>query len=166
MQDKLPDFFKKSPLLPVAEIVRPEVDDGEEETCPAFGFLRGVRDRAVTVEFRLKNGDSEWHSYNCLTSFRFNPSVGILLRFTADVVTLVLIRGSNLDLLLDERLINLTDRGLQRHRITFVREMAEEELKKVGRKQPTIDRIDIAEFEDQESLKKWLEKIAPVFVRQ
>jgi hypothetical protein len=166
MQDNRSDFFKTASKLAVAEATRPEAAEGEVETCPAFGFLRGVGDRALAVEFRLRNGNSEWHSYNCLNSFRFNPSVGILLRFAADVVTLILIRGSNLDLILGDRQINLTDRGLQRHRISFVREMEEDELRRAGNKQPTIDKIEIAEFEDNESVKDWLTKHAPVFVRK
>ncbi|MBX9581874.1 MAG: hypothetical protein K2X87_16340 [Gemmataceae bacterium] len=32
---------------------------GEEEACPAFGFLRGARERAVTIEFRLRDGNAE-----------------------------------------------------------------------------------------------------------
>ena len=65
-------------------------------------------------------------------SWQFNPSAGLLLKFTGDVVTLVLIRGSNLDALVKDGAINLTDRGFQRHRIIWVREMDEEELRKVG----------------------------------
>jgi hypothetical protein len=91
----------------------------EEESCAAFGFLRGVRDRGTMLEFRFANGNSDWFAYNLLASFQFNPSVGILLRFGGDVVTMVLIRGSNLDLPVNDSSVNLTDRGLQRHRITF-----------------------------------------------
>jgi hypothetical protein len=56
---------------------------------------------------------------------------------------------------------------LQRHRIVFVREMDEDELKKVHQKrEPTIDRIDIAEFETLEEQREWLKARAPVFVRK
>ena len=48
------------------------------------------------------------------------------------MVTLVLIRGSNLDALVNHS-VNLTDRGLQRHRIVWVREMDEAELRAAGR---------------------------------
>jgi hypothetical protein len=137
----------------------------EEECCPAFGFLRGLRDQALAVEFRLRNGNSEWFSYNLLGHWRHNPSEGILLKFAGgDLVSLVLIRGSNLDGLVNETM-NLTDRGFQRARITFVREMEEEELRQAGKGEPTIDRIEIAEFECQEELRQWLEKNAPAFLR-
>ncbi len=86
-------------------------------------------------------------------------------KFTADVVTLVLIRGSNLDAPVNQGGMNLTDRGLQRHRVTWVREMDEEELRTVGEGGPTIDGIEIAEFESQEQLTEWLKMNAPAFVR-
>jgi hypothetical protein len=62
--------------------------------------------------------------------------------------------------------MNLTDRGLQRHRITWVREMDEQELSRVGQGGPTIDKIEVAEFESQEGLREWLKKGAPAFVRK
>ncbi|MHB1425439.1 MAG: hypothetical protein ACYC3I_19890 [Gemmataceae bacterium] len=141
--------------------------DGAEESCPAFGFLRGLDARALAVEFRLRTGDSEWFAYSCLVSWRFNPSVGLLLKFTTgDVASLVLIRGSNLDAPMGDGQVNLTDRGLQRHRIVFIREMDEEELRRAGEGEPTIDRIDIAEFETVEEQREWLKAVAPAFVRK
>ena len=72
-------------------------DESDEAACPAFGFLRGLRDKSIAVEFRKGNGNTETFPYSWLGPVRFDPSVGLLLRFTGDVVTLVLIRGSNLD---------------------------------------------------------------------
>jgi hypothetical protein len=145
---------------------QPEVRrDDDEESCPAFGFLRGVNERSLAVEMRFRGGDREWFPYSLLASWRYNPSAGLLLKFTGDVVTLVLIRGSNLDAPVNQGAMNLTDRGLQRHRITWVREMDEDELRTVGKGGPTIDCIDVAEFESQEQLTEWLKKHAPVFVR-
>jgi len=94
-----------------------------------------------------------------------NPSVGVLEFVGSDLTTYVLIPGRNLDAMLSDREINLTDQGLQRHRITFVREMDEDELRKAGKGEPTIDRIDAAEFESNEEAQSWLQKIAPVFKR-
>ncbi len=141
-------------------------EEGEEESCAAFGYLRGIRDRALALELRYRKGNSEWFPYSWLGPWQYNPSAGLLLKFTGDVVTLVLIRGSNLDALVNQNVINLTDRGLQRHRITWVREMEEQELRRVGQSGPTIDRIEVAEFESQEELREWLKKVAPAFVRK
>ena len=162
------NYRARNPRLPsyLGEHAAPEVQvDSDEETCPAFGFLRGQHERGVAVEFRLRNGNSEWFAYSCLVSFRHDPSVGLLLRFTGDALTLVLVGGSNLDAPVGEATVNLTDRGLQRHRITFVREMDEEELRRVGSTGPTIDGIDIAEFETIQEMRDWLKERAPAFLR-
>jgi len=140
--------------------------DTEEDSCPAFGYLRGIRDRAQMIEFRLRGGNAETFAYGWLASVRCNPSVGLLLKFSGDVVTLVLIRGSNLDAIVQDRGVNLTDRGLQRHRVVYVREMDEDEIRKTPQGQPTIDHIDIGEFESADEQSEWLKKTAPVFVRE
>jgi hypothetical protein len=143
----------------------PKPTESDEDECPTFGYLRGVRERALAIELRLRTGNREYFSYGHLASWRYNPSVGLLLKFTDDRVTLVLIRGSNLDVLVKSS-INLTDRGLQRHRILWVREMDEDELRRTAKGEPIIDRIEIAEFESHEELTEWLKKTAPAFVRQ
>ncbi len=100
----------------------------EEGSCPAFGFLRGLNARALAVEFRSRTGNSCWFAYSCLVWWRFNPSAGLLLKFaTGDGVSLVLIHGSNLDAPVGGGSVILTNRGLQRHRILWVREMDEDE---------------------------------------
>src|SRR4029077_10107419 len=118
-------------------------------------YRRGLQDTALAVQFRLRSGNSEWFSYSCLVSWRYDPSAGILLKFTADVVCLVLIQGSNLDAAVGEGRVSLTE-SLPRHRVVFVHEMDEEELRRVGETGPTVDRIDIGEFETLEQQRKWL----------
>ena len=93
------------------------------------------------------------------------PREGLLLKFSGDLVYLVLIRGSNLDKPLNEGAINLTHAGLQRHRVLWIREMTKEEIRQVGETGPTIDSIDIAEFESHDALKEWVGKHAPAFLR-
>jgi hypothetical protein len=154
----LQDFWGK-PSAPVTAVA-----DAEEATCAAYSYLRGLRERALAVEFRFKTGDREFFPYSLLGPWRYNPSVGLLLRFTGDVTSLVLIRGSNLDAVVNDS-VNLTDRGFQRHRILAVREMDEDALRKAGEGQPGIDLIDIGEFELAEEQLAWLAKLAPAFVR-
>jgi hypothetical protein len=96
--------------------------------------------------------------------WKYNPSEGLLLKFSGDLVYLVLIKGSNLDKPLKEGAINLTHAGLQRHRVLFVREMGEDEIRQVGESGPTIDSIEVAEFESHAELKEWLSKKAPAFL--
>jgi hypothetical protein len=138
--------------------------EAAEASCPAFGYLRGIRDQAASVEFRFKNGNSAWFPYHWLGNWYFNPSEGLLLTFTGNLVYLVLIRGSNLDRPLKEGAINLTHAGLQRHRVLWIREMSAEEIRNVGETGPTIDSITVAEFESHDALKEWLVKTAPGFV--
>jgi hypothetical protein len=141
----------------------PETEEAEIAGA-AFGYLRGIRDLPGAVEFRFRNGVSVWFPYSWLGPWWYDPSEGLLLKFSGDMVYLVLIRGSNLDKPLGEGSINLTSGGLQRHRIVWIREMTEAEIRQVGEKGPTIDRIQIAEFESQDALKEWVEKNAPCFM--
>jgi hypothetical protein len=156
-------------LAALRESQKPDDKDKEtdagEASCPAFGYLRGLDQRALAVEFRYRDGNSDWYSYGLLSNWRHNPSVGLLLKFTSDVTTLVLIRGSNLDALVGDKAINLTDRGFQRHRILWVREMDEGELGQGNKEEPTIDCIEVAEFENQEDQQTWIKKTAPTFAR-
>jgi hypothetical protein len=138
--------------------------DADGDACRAFGYRRGLTDMALTVQFRLRSGDSETYAYGCLVSVRFNPSVGLLLKFSADVTTLALIRGSNLDMPVNG-VVNLTDSGFPRHRIDWVREMDQDELQKAGEGEPTIDGIDIADFQTAEEQREWLRRWAPAFLR-
>jgi hypothetical protein len=139
--------------------------DAGEASCAAFGYLRGLDQRALAVEFRFRDGNSDWYSYGLLSNWRHNPSVGLLLKFTSDVTTLVLLRGSNLNALVGDKVINLTDRGFQRHRILWVREMGEGELRQVGEGGPTIDRIEIADCESADEAREWMNTNAPMFIR-
>jgi hypothetical protein len=166
--DKVPSYLRDHiSHLDSAAKGEGAVADEAEESCPAFGFLRGLNTHALAVEFRLRSGDSEWFSYSCLVSWRFNPSAGLLLKFTTgDGVGLVLVCGSNLDAPVGQGQVNLTDRGLQRHRIVYIREMDEDELRKAKKGEPTIDRIAIGEFETAEEQREWLNARAPAFIRK
>jgi hypothetical protein len=43
--------------------------------------------------------------------------------------------------------------------------MTEAEIRHVGETKPTIDTIEVAEFESHAALKEWLSQKAPAFVR-
>jgi hypothetical protein len=143
---------------------RKEQKDKDEESVTAFGYLRGLRERAEAVRFVFRDGNSLCLPYSWLGPWQHIPAAGLLAKFTGDVVMLVLIRGSNLDTLVNGAAINLTDRGLQRHRIVWVREMDEDELGKAGDDEPTVDRIEVASFAAQEKLQQWVSQRAAAFV--
>src|SRR5690606_17398777 len=100
-----------------------------------------------------------------LGTVKFDPSQGLLIKFSGDLVYLVLIRGSNLDRAVEGGGIDLIRAGLQRHRVLWVREMSEEDIRDTGENGPTIDSIVIAEFETHELLKDWIGQHAPAFQR-
>jgi len=137
--------------------------EGSVASCAAFGYLRGLREQSAAVEFRFRRGTSMWFPYSWLGPWRFDPSDGLLLKFSGDLVYLVLIRGSNIDRPLLDGTINLTHAGLQRHRVLWVREMSADEVRQVGESGPTIDSIKIAAFESNADLEKWLVEHAPEF---
>jgi hypothetical protein len=163
-QGQLQQKAPSSGLSGILQLKQNETE-GPEASCPAFGWLRSTQEHAAAVEFRFRNGSSTWFSYHWLGSWQFNPSVGLLLKFSGDQVYLVLIRGSNLDKPLKEGSINLMNAGLQRHRVLWVREMTEEEIANAGDSGPTIDSIEVVQCESQAALKEWLSKNAPAFLR-
>ena len=89
--------------------------DSDEEECLAFGYLRGIRDQALSLEFRFANGNREAFPYSWLGPATYNPSAGLLLKFVGDLIYLVLLEGSNLNALVNGA-VSLYDRGIQRHR--------------------------------------------------
>jgi len=143
-----------------------DAEEADVSGAGAFGYLRGIRDQATSLEFRFLTGISCWFPYGWMGNWQFDPSEGLLLKFSGDLVYLVLIRGSNLDKPLNEGAINLTHAGLQRHRVLFIREMSEEEIRQVGETGPTIDSITVAEFQSHDALKEWVGKHAPAFIRE
>jgi len=162
-QDRL-----RSMLHPEGNGAPPSKHEVEAEelvgSCGAFGYLRGIRDHASAVEFRFRDGNSTWFPYGWLGPWKYNPSDGLLLKFSGDLVYLVLITGSNLDMPLIEGGANLTSGGIQRHRVLWIREMSKEEIRNVGEMGPTIDSIKVMEFESLADLKYWLRKNAPGFL--
>jgi hypothetical protein len=138
--------------------------DGGEASCAAFGYLRGLRDVSASVEFRFRNGNSIWFPYGLLGPWQYNPSEGLLLRFSGDTGYLVLIRGSNLDKPLNQGSINLTNAGLQHHRVLWLKEMTKEDIDRVGESGPTIDSIEIGEFTTHEERCDWIKTNAPAFL--
>ena len=89
---------------------------------------------------------------------KYNPSAGLLLKFTGDLIYLVLIEGSNLNAPV-KGAVSLYDRGIQRHRVTWVREMSRAEREKAAEREVTIERIHLLSHRPDEEPKgvEWLE---------
>ncbi len=104
--------------------IRPGLDarlrDPEDELCETldcFGWLRGVRERAVMLELRKKSGNILAIGYAWIERIEFDPSAGIVLHLAREHI---LIRGKNLNAGADgtPRLFE----GLTRHRVPWIRE--------------------------------------------
>ena len=87
------------------------------EDYGSFGWLRGIRERAIMLEIRHKNGKISAFGYAWLDSVEFNPSEGILLRFSGKTVKIV---GRNLNGEIRPS-IRLFD-GIVRHRVPWILE--------------------------------------------
>jgi hypothetical protein len=125
--------------LPARTLLPPR--DGEEETpddLGAFGFLRGVRDRAVMLELRRKDGSVVALAYAWLERADFDPSHGITLKFGADKVK---ITGRNLNSPARPN-IRLFE-GITRHRIPWIQEADRPAAMGAGREAVVIEAIEM-----------------------
>ena len=151
---------RSNPARPSTEVVVADEAGSDEDSCPAFGFLRGIRDRALSIEFRFANGNSQAFPYSWLGPMNYNPSAGLLLKFVGDMIYLVLIEGSNLNALVGGA-VSLYDRGVQRHRVSWVREMTPQQAELAQPGDVVIDRIYVVSYRVDEEPKKpeWLERV-------
>lgn len=111
--------------------------DGEEDRL-AFGYLRGVKERSLMLEARLKDGRIVALSYALLDRATFDPDGSIALRFTGQEVR---IRG----LRLNEPAANglrLFDLIL-RHRLVWVREASRADAFQRPASEPLIESIEL-----------------------
>jgi hypothetical protein len=145
-------------VSPAAQRSTPLESATDEDECPAFGYLRGIRDRALALELRFANGNSQAFPYSWLGPIRYDPSAGLLLTFVGDLIYLVLLEGSNLNALVNNS-VSLYDRGILRHRVTWVREMSRAERERAAEREVTIERIHLVRHRPDEEPKAvaWLE---------
>jgi hypothetical protein len=95
---------------------QPPEDDAADD-LGAFGWLRGIRDRAIMLELRRKDGSVSAHGYAWLKKAKFDPSGEITLEFSGETVR---ITGRNLD---SEARPNVRlFSGIVRHRVTWIQE--------------------------------------------
>jgi hypothetical protein len=104
----------------------------------AYGILRGVRDRAIMLELRLKDGSVTAIGYGWLERVDYCPSAGITLRFARNTVKLV---GRNLNQEVRPN-IRLVD-GLLRHKVSFVQESSGTAAMTAGENATVVEAIRI-----------------------
>lgn len=102
----------------------------------SFGWLRGVRERAIMLEFRLKDGRITAFSYAWLERASYDPSKGITLRFAG---TEVHVSGRNLDV--EPRPTVQLFAGIVRHRVPWIAESSAAGSMDLCKKSLVIERI-------------------------
>ena len=98
-----------------------EADGDAPEDFGCFGWLRGIRDRAVMLELRKRNGNILAIGYGWLERAEFDPSDGIALHVVGGIVR---IRGRNLNA--EVRPGVRLFQGVIAHRVTWIRESADD----------------------------------------
>ena len=113
----------------------PEADQLDD--LGAFGWLRGVRDRAVMLELRKKDGHILAVGYAWLEKAEFDPSVGITLHVVGKTIR---IKGRNLnaELRANVRLFQ----GITRHRVPWIQEADEPAIMEAQNKGVQVEEID------------------------
>lgn len=93
----------------------------EVEDLGSFGFLRGIKDRAVMLEFRRKDGNSVAFDYGWLRKVEFSATECLTLHFGGgDVVKVI---GRNLNRQTPSLL-----RGVVSHRVPWIQEASEPDV--------------------------------------
>ena len=92
-------------------------DQGEIDDLGSFGWLRGIRDRSLSLELRKANGNIVAIPYHAIDRFEFDPSEGISLSLGTGKIQ---IKGRNLNA--EVRPTIRLFEGLTRHRVTYLRE--------------------------------------------
>ena len=93
----------------------PEVEAADD--FGAFGWLRGVQDRAIMLEIRHKDGSVTAKGYSWLQSAEFDGSNGIMLNFSGETIR---ISGRNLNAEVRPNVRLFA--GILRHRVPWIQE--------------------------------------------
>lgn len=133
------NVFKQITSRAAAAPVRPEADaDSTEDDLGVFGYLRGVRDRALMLELRKKDGGITAIGYSWLERVEFDPTEGITLRFAGQTVK---ITGRNLNAEVRPNVYLLN--GLLRHRVPWIQEANEPTAMMADKRAVVIEAIDL-----------------------
>lgn len=118
-----------------------ETDQQPEESTDdfdAFGWLRGVRDRATMLELRHRDGSSTAFGYTWLEKAEFDPSEGITLQFAGKKVR-ILGRNLNKETRPQVRLY----RGILRQRVPWIQEADGATVMEAGPDRVLVERFEL-----------------------
>lgn len=115
-------------------------EQSEPDACDdlgAFGWLRGIRDRALMLELRRKDGGIVAIGYGWLERVAFDPSEGITLSAAGQKIR---IKGRNLNV--EVRPAVRLFEGIARHRVPWVRESDRAQSLAADNGVPVVDVIE------------------------
>jgi hypothetical protein len=113
------------------------VELNDVDDLGSFGWLRGMRERAVMLELRKNNGNILAVGYGWIALAEFNPSEGITLSLGGKKVV---IKGRNLNEEL-RPMVRLFE-GIVRHRVPWVQEAGETESMAASETATVIESIE------------------------
>ncbi|MBW7904779.1 MAG: hypothetical protein LC135_09225 [Phycisphaerae bacterium] len=115
-------------------------ENAEADACDdlgAFGWLRGIRDRAIMLELRRKDGSIVAIGYGWLERVAFDPSEGITILAAGQKIR---IRGRNLNA--EVRPSVRLFEGIVRHRVPWVREADRSTGLQAGDRETVVNSIE------------------------
>ena len=113
-------------------------DEDDTIEVPGFGWLRGIRDTAIMLEIRHRDGHITAFSYNVLDRAEFDPSDGITLKFAG---VLVRITGRNLNV--EARPHLRLFEGITRHRVSWIQEADEPTAMEAPKGATVIEEVEV-----------------------
>jgi len=112
-----------------------EIEGSDDLGC--FGWLRGIRDRALSLELRKKTGNIVAIPYSWIDRFEFDPSEGITLSVPGRTIK---ITGRNLNA--EVRPMVRLFEGIARNRVPWIQEADEPERIEADDTATVIDGIE------------------------
>lgn len=109
----------------------------DAESFGSFGLVRGVRDRAITLELRQKSGRILAVNYAFIGKFEFDPAAGITIHCGNQLIR---IKGRNLnsEIRPNVRLFQ----GITRFRVNWVQEAERATVMQAGKDAVLIESIE------------------------
>ena len=135
MSTSLLDKYTKRADDPFAVPSPPDQD--ETDDYGAFGWLRGVRDKALMLELRKKDGSIRAVGYAWLHEADLDPSAGITLHVVGQKIRII---GRNLNA--ENRPNIRLFSGIMRHRVPFIQEADQVTLMKARDGETVIEKIE------------------------
>ncbi len=137
MNDRLLEKFKDKVAMATANDATRQEEVETIDDFGAFGWLRGIRDRAIMLELRKKNGNIRAIGYSWVEQVEFDPSVGITLLVGGQKLR---IKGRNLNS--ESRPLVRLFQGITRHRVPWIQEVDEPAAVQADKAATVIEAIE------------------------